>query len=261
MILTTLLVLAWQLPSAVPNQRLLLKQCGDKAFAAKQWDKVRECMRAYIAQEPNDGMAAYQLGTALLMTRDPGDLAEGMFYYARASVLMKEAGLKVWIKREYTSIYRSPLGLDTYWEFIRTHGLAPKTIEEYPRPPEDMFGGMPMVMAELRRALQGSNGAQYFEDVLANSSLPVMRGKLVSQKPEANPKELWLAVETPGEPDVRIILNKALAHSATVGTVIDFEGIVRTWEKQPYALVFDVPSDGINGWPLAPPMPTRGKSN
>jgi hypothetical protein len=251
MVLTTLLsaIVLAQLPS-VPAQRMMLKQCGDKAFAAKQWDKVEQCLGAYIAEQPGDGYAAYQLGTALLMTRDPGKLAEGMFYYARAAHLMKEAGLKVWIKREYTSIYRSPLGLDTYWEFVRTHGLAPKTIKEYPRPPEDMFGGMTLVMAELRRALQGPNAAQYFEDVLANSSLPVMRGKLVAQKPEANPKELLLSVETPGEGDVRIILNKPLPNPAPIGTAIDFEGVVRTWDKQPYALVFDVPSDGIHGWPV-----------
>ena len=248
MLVTTIFLLLAQLPSA-PTQRVMLKQCGDRAFAAKQWDKVEQCLGVFIVDQPNDGMTAYQLGTALLMTRDAGKLAEGMFYYARAAHLMREAGLKVWVKREYTSIYRTPLGLDTYWEFVRTHPLAPQTIEEYPRPPADMFGGMNLVMAELRRALEGPNAAQYFEDVLAGSSLPVMRGKLIAQKPEANPRELLLSVESPGEADVRLVLNKPLPHGAPLGTSIDFEGNVRTWDKQPYALVFDVPVDGLHGWP------------
>jgi hypothetical protein len=251
MMVTTLLS-AWMLLAQFPSdttQRVLLKQCGDKAFAAKQWDKVEQCIGSYIAGQPNDGYAAYELGTALLMTRDPTKMAEGMFYYARAAHLMKEAGLKVWVKREYTNIYRSPLGLDRYWEFVRTHGLAPDTIAEYPRPPDDMFGGMSLVMAELRRGLEGPNAAQFFEDVLGGSSLPVMRGKLVAQKPEGSPKELFLSVETPGEADVRIILNKALPHGAPLGTSIDFEGIIKSWDKQPFAIVFDVPSDGLHGWP------------
>ena len=78
----------------------------------------------------------------------------------------------------------------------------------------------------------------------------MMRGKLVSQKPENTPRELLLAVETPGVGDVKIVLSKPLPNPAPIGTAIDFEGVVRTWEKQPYAIVFDVPVDGIHGWPV-----------
>jgi hypothetical protein len=81
-----------QWPS-MATQRVLLRQCGDKAFQAKDWAKTNQCLGAYIAEQPTDGYAAYELGTALLMTRDPGLMADGVFYYARASILMKEAGL------------------------------------------------------------------------------------------------------------------------------------------------------------------------
>lgn len=243
-----ILSLAAQWPS-VTTQGMLLRQCGDRAFQAKDWAKAEQCLGAYIAQNPSDGYAAYELGTALLMTRDPGKMADGTFYYARAAVLMKEAGLRSWVKREYTSVHRSPLGLDLYWEYIRTHGVAPPDVADYPRPPTDMFGGMQLMMAEIRTALQGPAAAQYFEDVLLGNTLPVMRGKLVAQKPPDQPKELLLSVEMPGEADVRIVLNKPLGKAAPLGTSIDFEGVIKSWDKQPYALVFDVPSDGIHGWP------------
>lgn len=248
--LVTLAALSFaaQWPSA-DTQRILLRQCGDRAFQAKDWAKTEQCLGAYIAQNPTDGYAAYELGTAILMARDPGKMAAGTFYYARAALLMREAGLRSWVKREYTSIHRSPLGLDQYWEYVRTHTVAPTDVTEYPRPPADQFGGMQLMMAEIRAALQQPTGAQYFEDVLAGNTLPVMRGKLVAQKPADQPRELLLSVETPGEADVRLVLNKPLSRPAPLGTSIDFEGVVKTWDKQPYALVFDVPSDGIHGWP------------
>ena len=244
------LLLSAQWPS-VDTQRMMLRQCGDKAFQAKDWAKAELCLGAYIAQNPNDGFAAYELGTSLLMTHDPGKMADGTFYYARAAVLMKEAGLRSWVKREYTSVHRSPLGLDLYWDYIRTHEVAPPDVADYPRPPTDMFGGMQLMMAEIRNALQQPTAAQYFDDVLLGNTLPVMRGKLISQTPADRPRELLLAVEMPREADVRIVLNKPLERPAPLGTAIDFEGVIKSWDKQPYALVFDVPSDGIHGWPKA----------
>jgi len=243
-----LLSLQAQWPS-VNTQKILLRQCGDRAFQAKDWGKAELCLGAYIAENPNDGYAAYELGTSLLMMRDPGKMADGTFYYARAAVLMREAGLRSWVKREYTNVHRSPLGLDLYWEYVRSHGIAPPSVEDYPRPPTDMFGGMQLLMVELRTALEGPKGAQYFDDVLGGNTLPLMRGKLVAQRPEDHPKELLLSVETPGEADIRLILNRPLPFPAKLGTSIDFEGVVKTWDKQPFALVFDVPSDGIHGWP------------
>ena len=248
LVLAAAFTLTAQWPS-VNTQRILLRQCGDRAFQAKDWDKTERCLGAYIGENPSDGYAAYELGTALLMTRDPGKMADGTFYYARAAVLMKEAGLRNWVKREYTSVHRSPLGLDLFWQYVRTHDVAPAEVTDYPRPPTDMFGGMQLMMAEIRTSLQGPAGALYFDDVLQGNTLPVIRGKLVAQIPAEQPRELLLSVETAGEADVRLILNKPLPKAAPLGTSIDFEGVVKSWDKQPYAIVFDVPSDGIHGWP------------
>ena len=108
---------------------------------------------------------------------------------------------------------------------------------------------MPLMMAELRASLEQPDGATFFDDVLSGNTLPVMRGKLMAQRPEDHPKELFLAVGNQDQADIRIILNKPLANPAPLGTSIDFEGVVRSWDKQPFALVFDVPFDGIHGWP------------
>jgi hypothetical protein len=108
---------------------------------------------------------------------------------------------------------------------------------------------MGLMMAELRTSLEQPDGAAFFEDVLAGNSLPVLRGKLIAQHPEDHPKELLLAVGSPDEADIRIILSKPLANPAPLGTSVDFEGVIRTWDKKPFALVFEVPFDGIHGWP------------
>ena len=237
-----------QWPS-VNTQRILLTQCGDLAFQAKDWEKTQRCLAPYIAENPNDGFAAYELGHAILMSHDPGTMADGTFYYARAAILLNEAGLRNWVKHQYTGIHRSPLGLDQYWQFVRTHSIAPPDVADYPRPPTELIGSMPLVMAELRNALEQPNGNQYFEDVLMGNTLPVMRGKLIAQTPADQPRELLLSVAIPGEPDVKLILNKPMPKPAPLGTFIDFEGLVKRWDKQPFALVFDVPADGIHGWP------------
>jgi hypothetical protein len=127
--------------------------------------------------------------------------------------------------------------------------LAPTSVEEYPRPPTELFGGMQLMMAELRTSLQQPTGAQFFDDVLSGNTLPVIRGKLVAQSPEDHPRELILAVEDPAQGDIKLIMNKPLPKGAPLGTFVDFEGVVKSWDKQPFALVFDVPVDGIHGWP------------
>lgn len=247
---TTLLLFAQapaQQPPATNVQQL--RQCGEKAFQAKNWPEAEKCLTPYVAEQPNDGIANYELGTALLMQKDPGMLAAGQFYYARAAILLREPGLKRWVKLEYTNVHRSPLGLDRYWEYVRTHTVAPESVADYPRPPDEQFGGMTLMMQELRTALEGPNAAQFFDDVLSQNTIPVLRGKLMAQKPEDKPRELWLAVGSLDEADVRLVLNRNLPKAAPLGTMVDFEGVIKGWDKQPFALVFDVPADGIHGWP------------
>jgi hypothetical protein len=146
--LASLLVAAAITASATAAQDLSLpllidlnRRAGEVAYAKRDWIAAQELLGSVIQLNPYDGRVAYMLGTALIIDkeRDPEKLRAGTFYYARAAVLLREPSLINWVKRQHVSMFRTALGLDKYWDFVRVTPLAPKSVDEYPpTPPEPL---------------------------------------------------------------------------------------------------------------------------
>ncbi len=250
-----------QNPLPVPSLSVLGRlnyRAGEIAFQKKDWLAAQELLGNAIRLNPYDGRTAYYLGTALIIDkeRDPQKLRAGTFYYARAAHLMREPSLINWVKRQYVSMFRTPLGLDQYWEFVRNTPLAPEKVEDYPTPPPEPFDTT-MAFQMLRDELLGPTGAVFFEDALSQNQTPRFKGRLIEHKPAQNPIELTLSIDTPGnQGDVKVFMTRALPGSAAPGTVIEFEGIVRSWQPKPFVMMLQSEPKEIKGWPIPiPPDP------
>jgi hypothetical protein len=219
--------------------RQLTARAGEAAYQKKNYIAAQELLLSAIRLSPEDGRLAYYLGTVLILDpeRDPEKLRAGTFYYARAAHLMRTA-----------------LGLDQYWAFVRVTPLAPEKVEEYPAPPPEPFDAQ-MAFQMLRDELLGPNGAVFFEDALRMNQTPRFKGRLIEHRPAQNPVELVLSVDTPGNKgDVRVFLTKPLPGSAPAGTVIEFEGLVRGWQPNPFVMSLQSEPKEIKGWPLPIPV-------
>jgi hypothetical protein len=235
-------------------------RAGELAYQKKDWLAAQTLLDNAIRLNPYDGRVAYYLGTSLIIDkdRDPEKLRAGTFYYARAAVLMREPSLVNWVKRQYVSMFRTALGLDHYWDFVRVTPLAPETTDQYPpTPPEPMDSQMAYMM--LRDELLLPTGPKFFEDALSMNSSPRFKGRLVSHRPEKNPIELTFAVDQPGKPEIRVILTKAIPGNAPPGTPLEFEGLIRSWQPEPFQLVLQSDPKEIRGWPFPIPVESTQK--
>ena len=73
----------------------------------------------------------------------------------------------------------------------------------------------------------GANGVQKF------------KGKIVSMTPETKPKQIVLALEQPNVPDVTLELSQALPGKMEAGEELQFEGVAKSYTKQPFMVVFE----------------------
>jgi hypothetical protein len=102
------------------------------------------------------------------------------------------------------------------------------------------------VWRNIRNVLTGADGDRYFKQQLEEVELPRFHGKVVSQ-PSAH--ELLVNVDDPaGDAKLRFLL--ALKSTIAVGTSVRFQGVARSYTKDPYQLTLAIlEDDKIEGLP------------
>jgi len=70
----------------------------------------------------------------------------------------------------------------------------------------------------------------------------------VSMTPETKPKQIVLALEQPNVPDVTLELSEALPGKMEAGEELQFEGVAKSYTRQPFMLVLETDPDKIAGW-------------
>ena len=136
--------------------------------------------------------------------------------------------------------------------------LAPETTEQYPpTPPEPLDSQMAFLM--LRDELLSPTGAKFFEDALSMNQSPRFKVRLVEHRPAMNPIELIVSVDQPGKPEIRVVLTKAIPGNAPVGTRLEVEGLIRSWQPNPFQLILQTDPKEILGWPFPIPVDSTSK--
>ena len=100
---------------------------------------------------------------------------------------------------------------------------------------------------DLKAALTAPAGETYFETNMKDALVPRLKGRLVATSPASKPKELVLAIENSAG-DVTLKLDGALPGKMEPGAEIEFEGIAKSFTKDPFMVTFDAEKAKVTGW-------------
>jgi hypothetical protein len=126
--------------------------------------------------------------------------------------------------------------------------------------------GNPMLAQwrDVKAILTADDGQAKFDSDIKDSALPKFSGKIISMTPAAGkPKSILIAVEKDGVADCTLLFETALAGKMDIGSELTFEGIAKSFTKDPYMLTLTVEKDKLTGWtgknpPPGPRPPKKG---
>src|SRR5260370_32937783 len=116
---------------------------------------------------------------------------------------------------------------------------------------------------QIKEALTGADGANYFGSSMKDALLPTLKGKVVSLTPAIKPKTLVLALDADGKTaDATLKFDIALAGKVDPGTELSFEGVPESYTANPFMVTFNVDKDKLHGWTgkNAPAPPVHRKA-
>ena len=220
---------------------------------------------------PGSAEMSYLLGTVIVQQKNAKRQAEAMWHFARAGNLEGPGAMdptrKAQVAGYFGRVFTAYAGDDKkeMAEIIdkaKANVMPPpefkiKSKEEKMGENEEKFKSEnPMLFQYLglKKALLAADGETYWANV-KDAELPTFKGKVVSMKPETNPKEVVVAVESADQPEVTLVFEKALRGKADVGTELEFTGVAKEYTKEPFTLKLEVEAEKLKGWPVVAAAP------
>lgn len=269
---------AWK-KAKVEAEALAHKTLGWVAMQRKQNEVAEKEFAKSLELNPANGEASYWLATTIFAQKKPERQSIVLFHFARAAsydgpgAIAPEgrATIDAYLTKAYTTYHgKDEAGLAELKTLAKSQAFPPegfhiKNVNEIAAENEEEFRKKNPQLAmwmTLKRELTAANGEQYFESSVKGAAIPggahgvqKFKGTLISSKPPAAPKELVLGVVDPDTPDVTLKLENPMRGKADAGTVLEFEGVVSGFSKEPFMLTLDVDENSkISGWPApAPP--------
>jgi len=253
-----------------------IKTLGWVEWQKKAYPSAEKYFGKALELSPGNAEMSYFAGTVIALQKDPKRQAEAMWHFARAGNLdgagALDAARKAQVAKYFERVFTAFAGDDKakmngVIEMAKANVMPPpdfkiKSKEEEMIENEEKFKtSNPMLYTymQIKKGLLAANGDEYWTG-LKDSELPALKGKLVSAKPETNPKELVLAIETADTPEVTLVLEKGLRGKADAGTEIEFTGVAKEFTKAPYTMKLEVENEKLKGWPVqAAPAKTPAK--
>jgi hypothetical protein len=257
------------------------------AYAQTQLDWVAEqqgqdAVIARLKEDPTRVQLNVWLGKQILEDAKKGhpELQAGMiFHYARAAAYTgpgcldpkAREGMKGFVDRAYKTYHGTPEGEDKLLAFAAGAALPgdyhiKSTVEmaEDAKKADDAARlGNPMLAQwrDVKAILTADTGQAKFDADIKDSALPKFSGKIISITPANRPKSIVIAVEKDGVADCTLTFEAALPGKMEAGETLSFEGIAKSFTKEPYMLTMEVEKDKLEGWTgkNAPPARTPPK--
>jgi len=255
----------------------------------KDHPKAEVELTKYLQLDPTQAGTSLTLGGELLaQNKDyPNKVPLGLYQFARAASYEGQNSLPAasrkqaldYLTKTYTTFHGSNEGLDKLLAMAKNSPFPPegfsivsaqqiamkKAAEE-----EDFAKGHPdlaLWQSAIKGPLTMDGGDAYFEMTVKGALLPggasgvqKFKAKILSITPETKPKQIVLALEQPGVPDVTLELSEALPGKMEAGEELQFEGVAKSFTKQPFMVVFETDPEKIAGWTgKNPPKPSAGK--
>ncbi len=265
----------------IPGNQAMAKNPKDCAAAESAYTKA-------LTEYPDIAAISYNLGTALACeARNQPDKAtdlgpRAIYQFVRASVVDPTLGgttdpkkITDYAASAYSAYHGDTDGLDQLKEQAKASPLPPAgfTIETASavaaRKEKEFTQNHPQfaLWMGLKRQLTDTNGQQYFDGQLKDADVHgesgrALKGVIVEGKPACRSKELLVAISDPtkpgvtGVPEITLKLDAALTGKPVPGE-IEFDGIPRTFTRDPFMLTMETDKDKITGLKTDPCTPAR----
>lgn len=262
------------------NQALAHRTLGWVAWQRKNFTEAESQFVQSLKINPGNGEVASWLGTVILLQRNPDKQALGLYQFARSGVYdgpgalqdAQRAQAKAYFEKTYVNFHGSEDGMAEIETRAKTEpfpaeGFSIQSKAQLQAQDRDKLkteNPQLYLWLNLKDNLKGPDGEKNFEGGMKGSdaglglaNISGFKGKLISQTPETNPKELQLSVEDGITPDVTIQFEEALKGKADAGIEIEFKGQVESFTKDPYTLTFKANASDIKGWPVQKAAPVK----
>jgi hypothetical protein len=257
----------------------------------KDHPKAETELTKYLHLDPTQASTSLSLGGELLAQHQdhPEKLPMGLYQFARAAAYEGQNSLPAparkqaldYLTKTYVAYHGSKEGLDSLlaqaknsafppedFSIVSAQQLAVKKAAEE----EDFLKAHPdlgLWQNAIKGPLTMEGGEAYFESTMKGTLLPggangaqKFKGKIVSMTPETKPKQIVLAIEQPNVPDVTLEMSAPLPGKMEAGEELQFEGVAKSYTKQPFMLVLEADPKQIDGWngKNAAPAKSAGKA-
>jgi len=256
----------------------------------KDHPKAEVELTKYLHLDPTQAPTSMTLGGELLAQNQehPEKLPLGLYQFAHAASYDGPNALAAparkqaleYLTKTYTTYHGSNEGLDKLLALAKNSPFPPDgfSIEsardiaiKQAKAEGDFASAHPdlgLWRDAVKRPLVGDGGDAYFESTMKGTLLPggangvqKFKGKIVSMTPETKPKQIVLALEQSSVPDVTLELSEALPGKMEAGEELQFEGVAKSYTRQPFMLVLETDPEKIAGWTgKNPPKPSAGKA-
>jgi hypothetical protein len=258
----------------------------------KDHPKAEIELTKYLHLDPTQAPSSLSLGGEILAQNQdhPEKIPSGLYQFARAASYDGQNSLPAsarkqaldYLTKTYTTYHGSNEGLDKLLAMAKNSPFPPEgfTIESTQQiaakkaaDQENFIKTHPELglwQTAIKDPLLKDGGEAYFEMSVKGALLPggangvqKFKAKIVSMTPAVKPKEIVLALEQPNVPDVTLELSQALPGKMEAGEELQFEGVAKSYTKQPFMVVFDVEPAQIEGWTgknVAPAKSSAGKA-
>ena len=251
----------------------------------KNWTASEDEFQKALKLDPNSGQLAYYMGTAIASEKDVKKMPAALFYFARAASYDGQGALNPqgrqqvtdYVKRAYKGYHGSDEGFDKLVAAAKASPAPPpdftiknatEIAQAEQQSEEDWNKAHPeeAMWKSIKEALNGADGANYFNSSMKDAQLPTLKGKVVKLEPAVKPKTILLAMEdgkTQGTTaDATLKFEAALPGKVDEGTELTFEGVPESYASGPFMVVFNVDKDKLHGWTgkNAPAAPVRHRT-
>jgi hypothetical protein len=258
---------AWK-KARVDMQATAYKAGGWTAMVKKNAGVAEDNFTKALQANPAAGEVSYWLGLTIVGQKDPATYPKGLYHIARAAAYdgpgaLSPAGrqqVNDYLTKAYKGFHGDETGLAELKAQAKASALPPaefkiasvkdiaeaKLKQEEEAAKADPMGAM---WKNLHTELSGPNGTQYFESGLKDAAVPRLRGTVVSH----TSKSIVLALSDKTTPQVTLELETPITGKAEPGTVIEFEGVGKTFTREPFMLTMDTERAKIYNWPAPTP--------
>lgn len=244
------------------------KTAGWIDWTRKDFPRAEVELGKALDLDPKQGQVAYWLADAMLEQNktNPEKQAAALYYFARAAAYDGTGSLPAedrknlasYLNRAYVRYHGSEQGLAELMLNAKANPVPPSgfqiksatQIEKERIEAEEMFDKTHPERAlwkDLKAALTAASGDAYFETNMKDALVPRLKGKLVAMSPALKPRELVLAIENSAG-DVTLKLDGTLAGKMEPGGEIEFEGIAKSFTKDPFMVTFETERAKLIGW-------------